>query len=45
MWFCPESEWGTIIVCNHGRGEGTEMAAVFYELLKEFDNLKDPEEQ
>ncbi len=35
MWFCPESGWGTVIVCNDGSGVGEEMGAVFYELLKE----------
>lgn len=39
LWFCPESQWGTIIVCNHGRGEGAEMATVFLELVKEFSRL------
>lgn len=36
MWFCPESQWGTVIVCNDGRGDGAEMASVFLALLKEF---------
>jgi CubicO group peptidase (beta-lactamase class C family) len=35
MWFCPETEWGTVIICNHGRGDGAEMSAVFFALLKE----------
>lgn len=36
IWFCPESQWGTVIVCNDGRGDGSEMSAVFLSLLKEF---------
>ena len=39
MWFCPESQWGTVIVCNHGRGVGEEMSTVFYALLQEFEKL------
>jgi CubicO group peptidase (beta-lactamase class C family) len=35
MWFCPESGWGTVIVCNSGKGDGSEMGAVFYALLRE----------
>jgi D-alanyl-D-alanine carboxypeptidase len=37
MWFCPESGWGTVIVCNDGGGDGAEMGQVFYELLKEME--------
>jgi CubicO group peptidase (beta-lactamase class C family) len=36
MWFCPESQWGTVILCNDGRGAGAEISAVFFALLKEF---------
>jgi CubicO group peptidase (beta-lactamase class C family) len=42
MWFCPESQWGTVIVCNHGRGEGAEMAQVFLALVQEFGQLDRP---
>lgn len=41
MWFCPESQWGTVILCNDGRGDGAEMAAVFLALLKEFELVGD----
>jgi len=40
LWFCPESQWGTVIVCNDGRGDGAEMAAVFRALLREFNLIK-----
>jgi hypothetical protein len=34
-WFCPESGWGTVIVCNNGAGDGSEMGEAFYALLQE----------
>lgn len=42
IWFCPESEWGAVIVCNDGRGDGAEMSAVFFALLKEFRLVGEP---
>lgn len=35
MWFCPESGWGAVMVCNSGDGDGTEMGQAFHALLKE----------
>jgi CubicO group peptidase (beta-lactamase class C family) len=39
MWFEPESEWGTVIVMNHGRGDHELIADIFYALLREFGVL------
>jgi CubicO group peptidase (beta-lactamase class C family) len=39
MWFGPESEWGTVIVLNHGRGEGANVTDIFYALLRELGVL------
>ncbi|MFT3870557.1 MAG: serine hydrolase domain-containing protein [Nibricoccus sp.] len=36
MWFVPETNWGTVIVMNHGRGDGSNCTDIFYALLKEF---------
>jgi CubicO group peptidase (beta-lactamase class C family) len=36
LWFVPETEWGTAIVMNHGRGDDTITSDVFYALLREF---------
>jgi CubicO group peptidase (beta-lactamase class C family) len=40
MWFCPESGWGTVIVCNSGEGDGSEMGEVFHALLRELKITK-----
>jgi D-alanyl-D-alanine carboxypeptidase len=40
MWFCPESGWGTVIVCNSGKGDGSQMGAVFFALLRELKIIK-----
>lgn len=37
MWFTPETQWGTVIVTNHGRGDGDSMTAdIFHAVLREF---------
>jgi hypothetical protein len=36
LWFSPETEWGTVIVTNHGRGDDGITADIFYALLREF---------
>jgi len=36
MWFAPETQWGTVIVTNHGKGDESITADIFYALLKEF---------
>jgi hypothetical protein len=40
MWFCPESGWGTVIICNSGKGDGTQMGEVFFALLREMKIIK-----
>jgi len=40
MWFGPESGWGTVIVCNSGKGDGSQMGEVFYALLRELKIIK-----
>jgi hypothetical protein len=37
MWFVPETQWGTVIVMNHGRGGDAIIADIFYALLREFE--------
>lgn len=39
MWFAPESQWGTAIVMNHGRGNDSISADIFYALLRDFGLL------
>jgi CubicO group peptidase (beta-lactamase class C family) len=39
MWFAPETQWGTVIVMNHGRGNDSISADIFYALLREFGLL------
>ena len=36
MWFVPETQWGTVIVTNHGRGDDAITSDIFYALLREF---------
>jgi len=36
LWFNPDSQWGTAIVTNHGRGDDAITADIFYALLREF---------
>jgi CubicO group peptidase (beta-lactamase class C family) len=36
MWFVPETQWGTVIVINHGRGDDLITADIFHGLLREF---------
>jgi CubicO group peptidase (beta-lactamase class C family) len=36
IWFVPETQWGTVIVMNHGRGDDSISADIFYALLREF---------
>jgi len=36
IWFVPETEWGTAIVMNHGRGDDSISADIFYALIREF---------
>jgi CubicO group peptidase (beta-lactamase class C family) len=40
MWFCPESGWETVIVCNSGKGGEFKMGEVFYALLREMKLIK-----
>jgi CubicO group peptidase (beta-lactamase class C family) len=35
LWFVPETQWGTAIVMNHGRGDDAITSDVFYALLRE----------
>ncbi|MES2697606.1 MAG: serine hydrolase [Verrucomicrobiota bacterium] len=42
MWFVPETQWGTVIVMNHGRGDDAITADIFYALLREFGLLPFP---
>ena len=35
IWFVPETQWGTAIVMNHGRGDDATSADIFYALLRE----------
>jgi CubicO group peptidase (beta-lactamase class C family) len=37
IWFAPETQWGTVIVANHGRGDDSITDDVFYALLREFE--------
>jgi CubicO group peptidase (beta-lactamase class C family) len=39
IWFTPETQWGTVIVTNHGRGDDSASADIFYALLGEFRSL------
>jgi CubicO group peptidase (beta-lactamase class C family) len=39
MWFGPETQWGTVIVMNHGRGGEAVTTDIFYALLREFGLL------
>ena len=39
MWFGPESQWGTAIVMNHGRGGEAVTTDIFSALLREFGLL------
>jgi CubicO group peptidase (beta-lactamase class C family) len=36
IWFVPETQWGTVIVTNHGRGDKAITDDIFYGLLREF---------
>ena len=36
MWFVPETQWGTVIVTNDGRGDESISTGIFYALLHEF---------
>jgi CubicO group peptidase (beta-lactamase class C family) len=36
LWFVPETQWGTAIVMNHGRGDDAITSDVFHALLREF---------
>ena len=36
MWFVPETQWGTAIVVNDGRGDEAIASEIFYDLLREF---------
>jgi CubicO group peptidase (beta-lactamase class C family) len=35
LWFVPETQWGTAIVMNHGRGDDAITSDVFYALLRQ----------
>jgi CubicO group peptidase (beta-lactamase class C family) len=37
LWFVPETQWGTVIVTNDGRGDDAITADIFYALLREFE--------
>jgi CubicO group peptidase (beta-lactamase class C family) len=39
IWFGPDTQWGTVIVMNHGRGDDSISADIFYALLREFGLL------
>jgi CubicO group peptidase (beta-lactamase class C family) len=39
IWFSPETQWGTVIVTNHGRGDEAVTADIFFALLREFQLL------
>lgn len=36
MWFVPETQWGTVIVTNDGRGDESISAGIFSALLQEY---------
>lgn len=45
LWFVPETQWGTAIVMNSGRGDDTISSDVFYGLLRDFGLVAGPDPQ
>jgi CubicO group peptidase (beta-lactamase class C family) len=42
IWFVPETQWGTVIVTNDGRGDESVTSGIFYALLREFQVVAAP---